>query len=75
MSWIQRKMSFSMMKSVFMCICGSRPIKHEQEKQNVEESASDSEARCFEQYNTKDMLNIAPLLGHSAFSQVLRICE
>ena len=63
-----------------MCICGSRPIKHEQEKQNVEELVSDSEARCnikksFEQYNSKDMLNIASLLGHSAFSQVLRICE
>ena len=31
MSWIRRKISFSMMKSIIMCIRGSRSIKHEQE--------------------------------------------
>ena len=35
MSWIRRKISFSMMKSIIMSICGSRSIKHEPEKLNV----------------------------------------
>ena len=35
MSCIRRKISFSMMKSIIMCICGSRSIKHEPEKHNV----------------------------------------
>ena len=65
-----KKISFSMIKSVVMFICGSRSIKHEREKHNVEELASYSEVRCnitslikksFGQYNTKDMLNIASL--------------
>ena len=46
MSWIRRKISFLMMKSIIMCIRGSRLIKHEREKHNVEELASYSEARC-----------------------------
>ena len=46
MSWIRRKITFSMMKSIIMCICGSWSIKHEREKHNVEELASYSEARC-----------------------------
>ena len=45
MSWIWRKISFSMMKSIIMCIRGLL-IKHEQEKQNVEELATCSKARC-----------------------------
>ena len=36
MSWIWRKIVFSMMKSVVVCICGSRSIKHEWEKQRRE---------------------------------------
>ena len=46
MSWIRRKISFLMMKSIIMCIRGSRSIRYEQEKHNVEELASYSEARC-----------------------------
>ena len=46
MSWIWRKISFSMMKSIIMYIRGSWLIKHEQEKHNIEELASYSEARC-----------------------------
>ena len=46
MYWIRRKISFSMMKSIIMCIRGSRSIKHEREKHNVEELASYSEGRC-----------------------------
>ena len=45
MSWIRRKISSSMTKSIIMRICGSRQIKHEREKHNVEELASYSEAR------------------------------
>ena len=45
-SWIRRKISFSMMKSIITCICGSRSIRHNREKPNVEELASYSEARC-----------------------------
>ena len=32
MSWIRRKISFWMMKSIIMCIRGSRSIKDEREK-------------------------------------------
>ena len=46
MSWIWRKISFSMMKSIFICIYGSRSIKHEREKHNVDELASYSETGC-----------------------------
>ena len=45
MSWIRRKISFSMMKSI-MCIRGGQSIKYEREKDNVEEFPSSSEARC-----------------------------
>ena len=45
MSWIWRKVSFSMMRSIIMCICGSRSIRHEREKDKVEELASYIEAR------------------------------
>ena len=44
MSWI-RKISFSMMKSI-MCIRGGQSIKHEREKDNVEEFPSSNETRC-----------------------------
>ena len=46
MSWVRRKISFSKMKSIIMCIRGSRSIKHKQEKHNVEELASYNEGRC-----------------------------
>ena len=46
MSWIRRKIFFSMMKSIIMCIRGSRSIKREREKHKVEELASYSEGRC-----------------------------
>ena len=47
MSWIRRKISFSMMKSIIMCIRGSPSIKHVREKHNVKELASYSEAQCY----------------------------
>ena len=46
MSWIRRKISFSMMKSIIMCILGSRSIKLERENMTgVEELASYKKAR------------------------------
>ena len=56
MSWIRRKISFLMVKSVIMCIRGSWSIKHEREKHNVEELASYSEAQYNVTWLTKKKL-------------------
>ena len=66
MSWIRKKISFSIIKSIITCIHGNRSIRHEREKHNVEKLASYSEARCnttglikkcYKQYKSKNMLN------------------
>ena len=44
-SWIRKKISFSMMKSIIICIRESHSIKHEWENHNFEELASYSKAR------------------------------
>ena len=44
-SWIRKKISFSMTKSIIICIRESHSIKHEWENQNFEELASYSKAR------------------------------
>ena len=44
MSWIRIKISFSMMKSILMCVRGSRSVRNEEH--NMNELASYSESRC-----------------------------
>ena len=46
MSWIRKKISFSIIKSINTCIHGNQSIRHERETHNVEKLASYSEARC-----------------------------
>ena len=56
MYWIWRKIHFSMMKSIIMCIRGSWSSKHEREKHKIEELASYSEARCHIMWLIKEKL-------------------
>ena len=46
MSWIRRKLSFSLMRLIITCIRGSRTFKSNIEKQCTSEVASYSEIRC-----------------------------
>ena len=46
MSWIRRKLSFSLMRLIITCIRGSRTFKSNEEKQSTSEVASYSKTRC-----------------------------
>ena len=62
-SWIPRKISFLMMKSIIICIHGGRSIKHKREKASGSKVlAIQSEARCKHNVINKGkvMNNITP---------------
>ena len=46
MSWIRRKLSFSLMRSIITCIRGRRTFKSNEEKKSTSEVASYIETRC-----------------------------
>ena len=53
MSWLRRKTSFSLMRSILSRICGSRGKNVNQEEMNVANDieASESLSKVHEQYN------------------------
>ena len=56
MSWIRKKMPFSMIKSIITCVHGNWSIRHDARKHNLEKLASYSEAQCNIMWLIKEML-------------------